>query len=135
MTSHVASLLFAWVLLNQAGVVAAARRTFAQRYRDGSARAGSGREPITEDHLDDEPVGARGQAGADADIEFPAWREIDVHHREDHVVLLRARRIDVEEGADVAVVLESRRDARRHVVADLRGGREGEARARIVSLQ
>src|SRR5581483_11688852 len=80
-------------------------------------------EPIAEDHLHQQVVGAAGGADADTEVELPLRAEVEVDGGHD-LVLLLAQRVEVADGSQPAVVLQAKRRALRHVEAELRVRRE-----------
>ena len=83
---------------------------------------------VAEDHFGDEVIGGRGDADAQAEVDFPLGRYIQVDGGE-NLVLLEAGGQEVRGGAHGAVVFDAAGDFFREVIADFDVRRENEALA------
>src|SRR5471030_1098445 len=83
-------------------------------------------EAAAEDSFDDEVVGCGGWADADADVDLPLGRDIEVSDGED-LLLLIVQGIKGAEAAVVRIVLEAAADDGREVVANFGARSETEA--------
>src|SRR5579872_6982579 len=80
-------------------------------------------EAIAENHLHDQMIGAARRAHADAEVELPVGREIQIEVGVERV-LLRISGENAVERTDYAVIFESRVHLLGHVIADLDVRRE-----------
>lgn len=83
-------------------------------------------KPIPDDEFQDEAVGAAGQADAGAEVDFPLRPQVEVYGGEDGVLLL-TQRLESPDGAEGAVVFDSRRHLAAHAITELAVGGEFEA--------
>src|ERR1035441_7228065 len=85
-------------------------------------------EPITQNRLDQQMVRRLRHSHADAEIEFPVLAEIDIHRRQE-LLLLVPDRIPSRDGPIRAVILQAERHLPGHVIAELHVGRKLETQA------
>src|SRR6185437_15615629 len=78
-------------------------------------------EPPAEDPFDNPVIGACGRSHANAEVDLPFWRNIQIDGRED-LLLLVVKAGDVRQAAVVGVVLNAARDDLCEVPADFYSG-------------
>ena len=75
-------------------------------------------ESTAENRFDDEVIGGARGADADAEIDFPHWRDVEVGDEKELLLLVMGRG-EVTQGPIICVVLEAGADYPREIIADL----------------
>src|ERR1700740_3589876 len=96
--------------------------------RNSFPRDGSEIETVAENHFGDEVVGRAGDADAQAEIDFPLGRKVQVNRRKNLVLLQRAGQ-ELRSRPHRTVVFEATGDFFSEVVAELDVGRKHESLA------
>src|SRR5262245_24276481 len=91
-------------------------------------------ELISDDALDHPALAGVGEAAADAEVQLPVRRYIEVDGRKNHVRLVMCR-LEIGDRAGGAVVLDASRDDRRDIPRGLHARLEIEGLARVRATQ
>src|SRR5208282_4591116 len=91
-------------------------------------------ESPAENRFDDEVVGGTRGADADAEIDFPHWRDVEVGDEKELLLLVMGRG-EVTQGPIICVVLEAGADYSREIIADLGAWCEAQALVDVRAMQ